>query len=292
MGLLIGGLISGAVIGLLYALLGFAIVLLYKSTGVANFAEGTLATIGTFAAFRLFENSVPLSVAILLSGFAAAALGAAVYFIAVRPRESAGHLNLTIRTFAVYLIGLALLNASWAVGQPFQFPSIFSTGPAFTIGGVIVSWNSVGAFAVAAVLTVTFGVMFRFTKVGLALLAMAENPEVARLLGIRTQALTLFAWVLSTAVALVVGLMVAPAALLSSGMMEPYLLIGISAAVIGGLTDLSAVFPVGIGLGAISSVSALYVASDVSAVIVLGLLVAVLFIRPYGLVGRAPIDRL
>lgn len=292
MDLFIGGLIGGLAQGILYGLLGFATILLYKSTGVANFAVGTLATVSVFVAHRLLDEGVPLALSVVGALVASAVVGAVVYLVIMLPHSEAGHLNLTIRTFGVYLLALALLNATWAEGQPFKFPSVFSTSAAFSLGGASVSWNTVGAALVATVLTAGFIAMFRYTGVGLLFLALAARPEVARLLGTRTRRLTLFAWILATLVGACVGLMVAPVSLLSSDMLDPYLLFGFSAAVIGGLTHLYGVFLVGAVIGVMNNLTAVYANADVGTMTVFAVLLVVLVIRPWGLFGQAPIERL
>ncbi|MCE0767618.1 branched-chain amino acid ABC transporter permease [Pseudonocardia kujensis] len=291
MELLLGGLISGLVSGLLYSLLGFATIILYKCTGVANFAVGVLATVAVFAAYRTIDL-VGFRVAIVLALVAAALLGAAVYAIAIRPRSDAGHLNLTIRTFGILLVVLAVLNATWANGQPFTFPSIFSTSNALTLGGVAIAWNTIGALCVGLVLVAIFLVVFRSTGVGLLFIATASDPEVARILGVRTGRLALLAWAMSSVVAACVGLLVAPTSLLSSDMLDPYLLIGFSAAAVGGLSSLYGVFVAGLVIGVVGNVSSLYLTPDVGTMIVFAVLLATLSVRPWGLFGRASIQRL
>lgn len=291
MDLFLGSLIGGLSQGILYSLLGFATILLYKSTGVANFAVGTLATVSVFVAYKLL-GSLSLFPSVLAALLVSAVVGALVYLVVMLPNGSAGHLNLTIRTFGVYLVAVALLNATWAAGQPFQFPSVFSPNAAFSMGGVTVSWNTVGALLVAAVLTAAFVAMFRYTGVGLLLLALAASPEIARLLGTRTKRLTLYAWILSTVVGAFVGLMVAPSSLLSSDMLDPYLLFGFSAAVIGGLTSLYGVFIAGSLIGVIGNLAAVYSNADTGTLAVFGFLLVILVFRPWGIFGNAPIERL
>jgi branched-chain amino acid transport system permease protein len=290
--LLLGGVIGGLSQGILYGLLGFATILLYKSTGVANFAVGTLATVSVFLAFKLIGEGWGLAASVVLALLASIVIGAVVYLVVMLPNSGAGHLNLTIRTFGVYLLAVAVLNSTWAEGQPFKFPSVFSSHPAFSLGGTTVSWNTVGATGVAAVLVLGFVLLFRFTGVGLLLLALAARPDVARLLGTRTRRLTLYAWIMSTVVGACVGLLVAPVSLLSSDMLDPYLLFGFSAAVIGGLMHLYGVFLVGALIGVLNNLAAVYANADVGTMLVFATLLAVLVVRPWGLFGQAPVERL
>jgi branched-chain amino acid transport system permease protein len=292
MQLLVGGLISGLAQGLLYGLLGFATILLYKSTGVANFAVGTMATVSVFAAYKVLTAGFSMGPSIALGLVIAVVIGVVVYWLAIAPNGSAGHLNLTIRTFGVNLVVLAAINATWAVGQPFEFPSAFSNGAAFTIGGVTVVWNTLGALVVAAALVVTFVVIFRFTKVGLLFLALAARPDVARLLGVKVRRLTVIAWAMSAVVAACVAFLVAPASRLSSEMLDPYLLLGFSAAIVGGLTSLYGVFIAGVAIGVIGNISALYTTSDIGTLVIFAILLVMLIVRPSGIFGAPAIERL
>jgi len=292
MDLLIGGIAGGLAQGILYGLLGFATILLYKSTGVANFAVGTLATVSVFVAYKLVGQGWGLPASVIACLLASLVVGAVVYGVVMLPNSGAGHLNLTIRTFGVYLLAAAVLNATWAKGQPFKFPSVFSSDAAFSLGGTTVSWNTAGAVLVAAVLVLGFVLLFRYTGVGLLLLALAARPEVATLLGTRTRRLTLYAWMMSTVVGACVGLMVAPVSLLSSDMLDSYLLFGFSAAVIGGLTHLYGVFLVGAVIGVLNNLAAVYANADVGTVLVFAILLTVLVVRPWGLFGQAPVERL
>lgn len=292
MDLLIGGLIGGLAQGILYGLLGFATILLYKSTGVANFAVGMLATVSVFVGYKLVEQGWALATSVVVALLAALAIGAVVYLVVMLPSTGAGHLNLTIRTFGVYLLVVAALNATWAQGQPFKLPSVFSSHAAFSLGGTTVSWDPIGAALVAALLVLGFLLLFRYTGTGLLLLALAARPEVARLLGTRTRRLTLYAWVMSTAVGACVALMVAPVSLVTSDMLDPYLLYGFSAAVIGGLTHLYGVFLVGAVIGVMNNLAAVYINTDVGTLLVFAALLLMLVVRPWGLFGQAPVERL
>ncbi len=292
MTLFISGVVSGVAVGLLYALLGFSVNLLYKSTGVANFAVGILATLGAFFVYWLLGFGVGLYLAVLVTLPLMALVGAVVYYTSIRPLDSAGHLNLTMRTFGVYLVIVAILQATWAQGQPFSFPAVFSIRTAFRVGEINVSWLTVGTVIVAAVLASAFIVFFRFTTLGFAFLALAERPEIGRLLGLPTRRMTLIAWVMACLVALVVGILVAPSAQLSVDMLEPYLLIAFSAAVIGGLTSLAGVFVSGIVLGILSNVIALYSSADLGVLAIFGALVLSLIMRPSGLFGAPVAERL
>ncbi len=294
MELLLAGIISGIAIGALYGLLGFAVVLLYKSTGVANFAQGTLGTFGAFIVFELLKGTgMPLWVAIVTSVVAMAATGALLYLLILLPRGHADHVNLLLRTLGMSLLLLAVINANWAAGQPFNFPSALPTGTAFKLGGAAVGWLTIGTLAIAIGLAAGFAWFFRSTKTGLLFLGVADRPQIAELLGVRTRRLNLIAWAMASVVSLVVGLLVAPRTLLSSDMMEFYLLFGFTAAIIGGLTSLRGAFVGGALVGVVNNLVTIYADQDLAVLAIFAVLLLVLVMRPEGMFGdKSMVERL
>ena len=198
---------------------------------------------------------------------------------------------MVVRTLAVYLLLFAVMNRYWAIGQPFAFPSLMPSG-SLAIGDAAIPERSIGIIALALLLSVCLLFFFRRTALGLQYLGMAERPDIARLLGVRTRLLTALAWAISGAIALIVGLMVAPTALLSSDMMDLFLLFAFTAAILGGLTSLAGAFIGGVRVGCITNLTAVYAGQDAALYGVFALLVAVLLVRPDGLFGTPAAVRL
>jgi branched-chain amino acid transport system permease protein len=292
--LLIAGTISGVAVGALYGLLGFAVVLLYKSTGVANFAQGTLGTLGAFLVYQFLTGlGWNLWASVGLSVVAMTVIGALLYLVILLPRGDADHVNLLLRTLGISLLLLAIINANWATGQPFNFPSVLPGGVAFEVGGASVGWVVLGTLAIAALLATGFRWFFSATKTGLMFLGVADKPEVAQLLGVRTRRLNSIAWALASVVSLIVALLVAPRSLLSSDMMEFYLLFGFTAAIVGGLTSLWGAFVGGAVIGIVNNLVTIYADSDLAVVSIFAVLLVVLLVRPEGLFGdKSMVERL
>ena len=289
----IAAAISGIALGFLLGLLGFGIVILYKATGVANFAQGAIGTLGAFLVAKIGAlTGLGILPSLAIGIVVAAMLGVLMYYFFFRYNDEIGAFNLTIRTLGVELLILALINAKWAEGQPFSFPAVFPNATAFQFGDTVVSWLTLGSILTAALLTSGFVYVFNRTDIGLQFVAIAERPQIARMLGVRTRRLVLLSWVVASIIALVVGALLAPVALLSSEMMEPYMLLGFTAVVIGGLTSLSGVFIGGIIVGVVNNVAALYLSSDVAVLIVFCLLMVTLRFRPNGLLVKAVAERL
>ena len=289
----IAAAISGIALGFLLGLLGFGIVILYKATGVANFAQGAIGTLGAFLVAKIGAlTGLGILPSLAIGIVVAAMVGVLMYYCFFRYNDEIGAFNLTIRTLGVELLILALINAKWAEGQPFPFPAVFPNATSFQFGDTVVSWLTLGSILTAALLTGAFVYIFNRTDIGLQFIAIAERPQIARMLGVRTRRLVLLSWVVAAVIALVVGALLAPVALLSSEMMEPYMLLGFTAVVIGGLTSLSGVFIGGIIVGVVNNVAALYLSSDVAVLIVFCLLMVTLRFRPNGLLVKAVAERL
>ena len=142
-------LTTGMVTGLLYGMLGFAIVVLFKMTGIPNFAAGSLATLGAVAVYELaVRHHVNLAFAIVLGLAFLGVMGAVVYVVVMRYRDDAGVPNLTVRTLGLYLLLFALTDKALGEGQPFTFPQLFPVR-AVSFGPLHVPMAGLGALAIA-----------------------------------------------------------------------------------------------------------------------------------------------
>lgn len=292
MSLFIAAVVSGIVVGLLLGLFGFGIVFLYKATGIANFAQGSLATLGGFLTYRVvLDAGVSLWLAMAAAVVLSALVGAAIYWLFMRPREH-NRLNLIIRTLGVQMLLLAIIEHYWSAGQPFPFPSVYPQSTAFVLGDAVVSWASLGIAATAIVLAAAFALFFSRTDLGLLFLGLSERRDIAGMLGVPTRKLSMIAWMIAAVISVVVGVLLAPTALLSSDMMEPYMLLAFTAVVIGGLTSLYGVFVGGIIVGVVNNLVSLYFSSDAAVLSVFVLLLLVLGFRPQGIFGDREIERL
>ena len=292
MGLVGAAAISGVAVGFIYGMLAFSIVLLFKASGIPNFAQGNIATFGTFIVYLLAARAgMPLPVAIALGFLGTAALGVVIYVGGILPRGEAGTLNLAIRTLAIYLLLFAVMNLFWGVGQPFAFPR-FLPDASTVVGGVSVSLLSVVTVAAAVLLAAGFWLLYNRTATGLLLRGIADRPEVARLLGADTARLSGLAWLLAGLVAVVVGLLTVPTALLSSDMMDSFFLYAFTAALLGGMTSLPGAFVGGVVVGVVSNVVTVLRGQEISILAIFALLIVILLVRPDGLFGHGVVERL
>src|SRR5258706_13616066 len=234
-GLFTSIVIGGALNGGLYALLGLAIVLITRTTGVANFAQGDM---GMFSAFLLLMIFLPLGLPLWLGWgatvLASAGMGGLIYWILIRPRPQAGHLNLTVRTLGLYTLIYSVVIYLWGTNAPYTVPSFFPSGTVPLLGFSI-SYDQLGTVAVTVVIAAAFLTFFRFTQLGLAMRAVAIDPAVASLLGINVKRVALAVWLLAGAIGAVVGLLIAPLSFLEPNLIRPYILKAFTATTMDGL---------------------------------------------------------
>lgn len=284
--LLSASIVNGVLNGSLYALLGLAIVLIFRTTTVANFAQGEMAMFSVFILI-MFAGDLPLPlwgqwiVTIMVSSV----IGALVYIILLRPNPQAEHLNLTVRTLGLYTLIYAVAVYFWGANEPYAVPSLFSP-ETVEIGGFHVSYDQLGTLVVTAVLGTLFLLFFQLTQMGLAMRAVAINPEVASLLGVNVAKITLIVWIIAGAIGAVVGLLVAPVSFLDTLLMRPYILKAFTAAIMGGLYSFPGVIAGGLVLGLAESFASVWISIHLREPFTFLVLLLVLLLRPGGLFGR------
>lgn len=289
MNLFLSGTVDGISLGLLYGLFAAAIVALYKATGLLNFAQGSIATVSAIFAY---ESSVrlhlPFGVSLLLGLLAGPLLGVAIYEFLIVPNGRASSVNLTTRTLGAYLAIEAALNVVWGQGQPFPFPSLLSNSVRIGSGSLQLSSVDIVTLIAAGLLGPGLGFAYRYTRYGLLFRGLADDREAAQMIGVPVRSLERIAWAIAGLVAGVVGLVTAPVSLVSTGMMDLFLLYAFAAAIIGGgLMSIGGAFIGGIIIGCIQDLVTLYANGDVAILIVFATLVLILLVRPSGLLGTA-----
>ncbi len=290
-------LTTGLADGSIYASLALALVLIYKATEVINFAQGEMAMFTTYIAYALFTHPHfghtlsywPMFFMTLLIAFG---LGVGLQRVVIRPLEHASVLTVVMATIALLVILNGLAAWIWSPELKF-FPSPFPTST-WVIGGVHISKQDVGTFAVTLGCVFVLWVFFRFTKLGLAMRAGAVNPGAARLLGVRTSWLLALGWGFAAVLGAVSGMMSAPTVFLSPNMMQAVLIFAFAGAILGGLESPIGAVAGGLGIGILLSLLGTYVHAvtpELRLPVALLILLVVLLIKPAGLFGRVVVRR-
>jgi branched-chain amino acid transport system permease protein len=285
---LAAGIRSGAI----YAGLALAIVIIYRSTRVINFAQGEMATFTTFVCWSLMNHGLsfwaafPIVLAVAFFG------GIAVERTLIRPVENASVLTIVIVTLGLALVLNGLMSLIWGgANRPFDGP--FSTRT-IDVAGVPISVQDVGIVVVSFVLVGLLALFFRYTKVGLGLRAAALNPASSRLVGVRVGWMLALGWGLAAVLGAVAGMMIAPVVFLDPNMMQTILLYAFAAAVLGGLDSPLGAVVGGILLGVVMTMLERYVGfigSTLKLPVALLLILVLLLVRPGGLFGHVAVRR-
>jgi branched-chain amino acid transport system permease protein len=308
---------TGLATGSVYGLVALAIVLIYRSTDVINFAQGEMAMFTTFFAWMLIDGSFlgfhihPLHfwIAFALTLVFAATMGALLERIVIRPVEGRPILTIVIVTLGLFSIFNNLATWSWG-GIPKAFPAppeIHVTGITFfgdgalDIGPTVISYHDLTIMVVAVGIMLALYVFFQYTPIGLAMRGTAQNPVAARLMGIHVGNILTLGWALSALVGAVGGMMIAPLVLLQPPMMMGVLLYAFAAAVLGGMDSPPGAVVGGLTLGIVENLVGTYTTEEYLGVDWFGpemkltaalvVIVLVLLIRPTGLFGRRALRR-
>jgi branched-chain amino acid transport system permease protein len=287
--------LSGIVFGMVYAAVALSLVLIWRGTRVVNFAQGAMAMFTTFVAIEVIYRTHSYWAGFFVALAAGLVLGAACELTVVRPTIGKPPLNVVIVTIGL-LVLLEGLAGIFYGGQLRSFPSAFSvTG--LKVGGTSLGVSPNDVFVVVAVLvaTLALGVMFRYTTAGLRMRAAAFNATIARLSGIRVARVLTVGWALAGLLGALAGVLVSPSIFLSPNSMDTIFVYGFTAAVIGGLDSAVGAVVGGLFLGVALSYVGGYVGgsvgSEIPPLVALGILVAVLMIRPDGLFAGARMRR-
>jgi branched-chain amino acid transport system permease protein len=267
-------------------------VLIYRTTGIVNFAQGEMAMFSTFIAWGLIEAGIALGPAILLTLVLSFAGGMAIERVIIRPVEGSDPLALVIVTLGL----LILLNsgAGWIWGfNNRAFPSMFGDGR-LDIGGVRISWESIGITAMTLGVVGLLFLLTQKTKIGLAMRAVSANPESSRLAGIRVGRTLAIGWGLAAAVGALAGVLIAPSLFLDVNFMGAVLIYSFAAATLGGFDSPMGAVIGGWIIGVTETLAGHYVdfiGADLKILVPLGIIITVLLVRPTGLFGTREVAR-
>jgi branched-chain amino acid transport system permease protein len=289
---LIQQVVAGLATGGIYASVALALVMIYQATELVNFAQGELAMFSTYIAWAQINAGMPYWAAFFLTILFSFVGGVAIERIVIRPVENASVLALVI----VFIGLLVFFNslAGWIFSYLIKpFPSPFPEEP-LRLGPVVFGMHNLGSIAVTLVVLTLLYLFFRFTTLGLAMRAAAQNPVSSRVVGIRVGWMLALGWGLAGAVGAVAGMMVAPLVFLEPNMMSSILLYAFASALLGGITSPGGAVVGGFTMGVLENLIGTYVpfiGNELKLTVALAVIIAVLLVRPSGMFGAALIKR-
>ena len=281
--------LAGLATGGIYASVALALVMIHQATHLLNFAQGEMAMFSTYIAWALINAGVPYWAAFFLTIGFAFVLGLAIQHFVMRNIRTTSVLQLVI----VFIGLLVIFNsvAGWIFTYTIKvFPSPFPKGDLF--GQKYLSPHELGAIGVTLIVLTLLWAFFRFTSLGLAMRAAAQNPGSSRLVGIRVAWMLALGWGLAAAVGAVAGMMVAPIVYLDPNMMAGILLYAFAAALIGGIDSPGGAVLGGFLVGVLENVLGAYVVgNELKLGVALVLIIGVLLVKPSGLFGSVQVTR-
>jgi len=280
--------LAGLATGGIYASLALALVMIYQATHLVNFAQGEMAMFSTYIAWSLINAGVPYWPAFLLTVAISFLLGVIIERVVIRPVENAPVLGVV----TVFIALLVILNSvtGWIYTYTIKsFPSPFPKEMAL---GRFMSPHELGAIGVTLLVLAALYAFFRFTPLGLAMRAAAQNPVSSRLVGIRVGWMLALGWGLAAAIGGVAGMMVAPIVYLDPNMMGGILLYAFAAALVGGIDSPMGAVIGGFVVGVLENVlGAFVIGNELKLSVALVLIIGVLLVKPSGFFGKVHVSR-
>jgi branched-chain amino acid transport system permease protein len=276
---------GGIAVGSSYALMGLAMVIIYKTSEVVNFAQGEMSLLSIFLTYMVLEfYGFPYYVAFPCALLFAVFLGCFLEFAVLRRAKEPNILGMIIITIGLEMILMGFV--SWKFGaDPKTMPFPISPYSSITLGEVFVSGLEVLTFIVALTVMVVLFLFFRYSKLGVAMKATQQNYVAARLMGIRTKRILMITWGISSLVGCIAGLLIAPTIMQPYMMWDP-MLKGFAAAVLGGMTSLPGAIFGAYMIGLIENLFGGYISIEFKSVVAFAIIVLVLCVKPSGLFAR------
>ncbi len=287
-------LVTGIVVGMVYALAALGFVLVYKASRVINFAQGYFLALGAFGALAIAQlTHLPIALAVIASLAASLLLGLAVERALLRPmigKPVVGVIMLTIGLAAVLRGGILMV---WGAGN-FGFPQLLPESP-ITLGPLVVSPVHLGALGISLLLLAAFAVFFRNTTLGVAMRAVADDQQAAQSLGVSVPRIFAASWAIAAGVAAMAGVVVASLNGLNADALSFIGLKVFPAVILGGLDSVPGAVVGGVTIGILENMAGGYldplVGGGTKEVAPFVVLVVALMLKPYGLFGTVEIER-
>lgn len=281
-------IIGGVSIGCIYALVALGFVLIYKATRVINFAQGEIMMVGAYIYYTLSSGfGLHPVLAFVATIFISGLVGAAIERLVIQRVINEHPMVLVLITVGLATILRAVTGMIWS-HDTYAIPSPLPEGNA-TLGSASVSYVDLSTIGATALLCLILFLFFRYTRMGIAMRAVAQNSYAAQLMGISTKKIFMHTWALASAIGAVGGILLAQTTYLHTNMG----FIGLKAfpaVVLGGLVSFPGALIGGLIIGLSEAITGSYLegilGSGAKDIVPFGILLAVLMIRPTGFFGE------
>lgn len=297
MDVLLERVIAGTTEGAVYALIALSLVVVFRGTGTINFAQGETALFTTFLAWTVISRGWPVWVALLVATASGFVIGVVIERVCVRPVQKRSDMAVLIVLLGLFTAFNSLDGLIWG-GDTKTLASLLPNGPDnyVPIGSARVYGDTVAVWLGTAVVLVLLVALFRYTRTGLHMRAVANDADAAALAGVRVGRVLSLSWGLAGAIGSAAGVLITPLAPehLSLLTMLAIFLSASAAALLGGLDSLVGAVVAGLTIGLLESFIIGYVpgvGDNLSQTAVLTIIVVVLLVRPHGLFGTRKLER-
>ena len=283
-------LVFGVINGGIYGLIALGIVLVYRGSRVLNFAQGEIGTLGLYIAYMVEQEwGAPWIVGALAALVVAGAIGFGFWGLVVRPIADGDRMSVSVASIGLIsvLISFEFLRFG---ASPRMLPAPIS-GQGVTIAGVIVSPTQVLSLVLTLVIGVSLAALLKRTDFGLGVLAAAQDAAAVRLVGVPLWRVQAFTWTSGAVLSTLAALLIEPSiGVFAPGFASELFILGLAAALIGGLSSLPGAFLGGLVVGVVEATVRQHTLTSsvpgLTTVAVFALIVAILLLRPQGLLGR------
>ena len=276
-------LISGLVTGALYAITSIAIVIIYKSSRIANFALGGVSTLSVYLAYQASGAHVPwfwlLAIAVVAGAIAGALTNLLIQLLGKADLQA-----YVIATFSVFLITQGLILLFWNPDNK-PFPALWGVTEGWKAGGILVSYQSVLIVAIALVITFGLHAIVQRTRFGLAIRMASSGPMTAQLLGLKVSQVRFWTWVIGGAIGSVACVFISPTLSLSPSGFTSFMMVALVALVLGGFTNIRGAALGGFLLGVVLNFLGYLLTPSLTETYLFVIVAVLLFVKPDGLLG-------
>jgi branched-chain amino acid transport system permease protein len=279
-------LVSGLATGAIYALIAVGFSLLWQTSHTINFAQGEFVMLPAFFILAAMNAGAPFWLAALIGiALSVVVLGFLFKVVIVDPMLKYGVLPLVISTIALSLF-LKEAAKDFYSSQAQPFPTLVPATDLEVLGAVI-STQSLAVLLVAIGTVVALHLLLHKTRLGRSMQATAQNPTLARILGIPVERMVLYTFLLNAVLVAIASILITPIYLAKFTNGEVLGMAAFLAAIIGGFNQVRGAILGGVILGVLDNLSAVYISSQYRGAFPLLILIAVILLRPHGLLGRA-----
>src|SRR5438105_5819751 len=291
MSLFLTQLMNGIGSGAVYASLALALVLVCRTTGILNFAQGEMALYSTYLVYFFTQHDLPVWIAILLSMAISFVGGAAIERVLIRPVEQASPLVLVIVTIGMFLAINSIAQVQF--GNDIKLLPRAYPNKTWLPGNVQISSDTLVLVGVLITECLILYLLLNRTRIGLAFRAVASNPESSRLVGVPVGRMLMLGWAMAAAIGALAGALVVAPVGLQGASMQSILVYAFASAALGGFDSPLGAVVAGLIVGVAGTMTTQYfhAVHDIELVVPFGLILVVLLVRPSGLFGSTRVER-